>query len=82
MSDIDMDSLVTTYNILLDYVPAANRQGAADHLMGLLVDTIDERDLQDFVSSTNCEYLKSAYDDYDFEDYADDEDEMNWDYED
>jgi hypothetical protein len=32
--DEDFDYLVTTYNIVKDYVPAGQMQGAADHLMG------------------------------------------------
>jgi hypothetical protein len=77
---VDMDSLVTTYNILLDYIPAVNRQGAADHLMGILVDEMDELDLEELVGQINCEYLRTAYEEYDFEDSADDEDEDEWTY--
>ena len=81
MSDIvDTESLVTTYNILIDYVPSVNRQGAADHLMGLLVDSMDEIELQELVKAINCDYLTNAYNEYDFDDYVDDEDEDEWKY--
>jgi|TARA_B110000263_G_C15037569_1_gene387044 hypothetical protein len=79
--DEDFDYLVTTYNIVKDYVPAGQMQGAADHLMGVIVDTMEEEELRDFVLSASCKYLSKAYAEYDIEDeVSDDEDEIGSDY--
>ena len=80
--DEDFEYLVTTYNIMKDYVPSGQMQGAADHLMGVIVDTMEEEDLNDFVQTVNCKYLTRAYADYDIDDKVnDDEDEIGSDYE-
>jgi hypothetical protein len=80
--DEEFDFLVTTYNIMKDYVPANQMQGAADHLMGVIVDTMDELDLKEFVAATGCTYLKKSHSEYDVEDdYDDDADEFGSDYE-
>ena len=80
--DEDFDYLVTTYNIIKDYVPANAMQGAADHLMGVIVDTMDELELKEFVGATGCKYLKKAYSEYDLEDDEyDDDEEFGSDYE-
>ena len=62
--DEEFDFLVTTYNIMKDYVPANQMQGAADHLMGVIVDTMDELDLKEFVAATGCTYLKKSHSEF------------------
>jgi hypothetical protein len=70
---VDLDVLTETYLIMKEYVPAKDRQAAADQLIGNLVDMgIADPDFKKF-SSTDS-YLKNAS-----EDYLDDEDEEDLD---
>ena len=75
---IEADVLSETYTILKQYIPQKDRQEAADNLMGLLVDMLNDLELKEF-SGTDAA-LGRAYKEYaaGFED----EDEIDSDYED
>ena len=75
---IEVDVLSETYTILKQYIPQKDRQEAADNLMGLLVDMLNDLELKEF-SGTDAA-LGRAYKEYaaGFED----EDEVDSDYED
>jgi hypothetical protein len=75
---IETDVLSETYTILKQYIPQKDRQEAADNLMGLLVDMLNDLELKEF-SGTDAA-LGRAYKEYaaGFED----EDEVDSDYED
>ena len=75
---IEVDVLSETYTILKQYIPQKDRQEAADNLMGLLVDMLNDLELKEF-SGTDAA-LGRAY-----KEYAagyEDEDEIESDYED
>jgi hypothetical protein len=75
---IEVDVLSETYTILKQYIPQKDRQEAADNLMGLLVDMLNDLELKEF-SGTDAA-LGRAY-----KEYAagyEDEDEVDSDYED
>ena len=72
---IDVDVLVESYTILKQYIPAKERQEAADNLVSMLVDTLNETQLKEFAMADNHakravqEYSvdEDEYDDYDYE---------------
>ena len=60
---IELDVLVETYNVLKEYVPTRDRQAAADHLVGNIIDIgLSESDLKKFAATDA--YLKRAMEDY------------------
>ena len=66
---IDIEVLTEAYLVMKEYVPARDRQTAADHLIGSLSDmSIDDRDLRKFAAVDT--YLKRA-----IEDFLNDDDE-------
>jgi hypothetical protein len=79
---IDVGVLSEAYLIMKEYVPAKDRQTAADHLISSLVDmSIDDRELRKFAATDS--YLERSIDEYlgkdedeidpdDFDDYEDD----------
>jgi hypothetical protein len=71
---IDVDVLVESYTILKQYIPAKERQEAADNLVSMLVDTLSESQLKEFSIADN--YTKRAV-----QEYSIDEDEDYDDYE-
>jgi uncharacterized protein (UPF0305 family) len=72
---IDIDVLSETYTILKQYIPQKDRQEAADNLMSVLVDMLNDIDLQEFGGTDSN--LKKALKEYvvDEEDNYNDEDE-------
>ena len=65
---IDVEVLIETYTILKEYIPAKERQAAADNLVSTLVDALSDRELREFGSTDG--YTKRA-----MEEYLDDEDD-------
>ena len=72
---IEIDVLGETYTILKQYIPAKDRQEAADNLMSVLVDMLGDIDLQEFGATDGN--LKKALKEYvmEEEDNYNDEDE-------
>ena len=68
---IEVDVLNEVYAILKQYIPAKDRQEAADNVMSVIVDMLTEEELQDFGSSDSN--LARALKEY----AADIEDEYN-----
>ena len=75
---VEGDVLTETYLILKEYVPAKDRQAAADQLLGNLVDMeMDDADFEKFCATDS--YLKRASEDYlDDMDDNDDSDELTF----
>lgn len=67
---IEIDTLVETYTILKEYIPAKERQGAADTLMSVLVDILSDMDLKEMSGVDG--YLKRSYEEYTQDDDSDD----------
>lgn len=59
---IEIDVLAETYTILKQYIPQKDRQEAADNLMSVLVDMLNDIDLQEFGGTDNN--LKKALKEY------------------
>jgi len=59
---IEIDTLVETYTILKEYVPAKERQGAADALMSVMVDMLADPDIKELAGVDS--YLKRSYEEY------------------
>lgn len=70
---IDVEVLGETYTILKQYIPQKDRQEAADNLMSVLVDMLNDIDLQEFGGTDNT--LKRALKEYVAEDDEEEEDE-------
>lgn len=70
---IEVDVLGEVYTSLKQYIPAKDRQEAADNIMGLLVDMLNDLELKEF-SGTDAA-LGRAYKEYageaeeEYEDY-------------
>jgi predicted nucleotidyltransferase len=71
---IELDVLVETYTILKQYIQVKDRQEAADNLMSILVDLLDDQSLKEFGGSDSN--LIRALKEY-AGDSIDDEDENN-----
>ena len=71
---IDVEVLIETYTILKEYVPAKERQAAADNLVSMLVDALSDRELREFGGTDG--YTKRA-----IEEYTNEEDEEDIDNE-
>ena len=71
-----IDILSETYLTLKQYIPSKDRQEAADSVMSVLVDMLNDTELKEFSESDS--YLERAYKEYvgEFE-----EDEEDSDYE-
>ena len=67
-----LENLISTYKILMEYVPSKDAQGAADHLMSVLIEQLDEEEMEELVANSDS-YLKRAYKEYEVEDDGDDE---------
>ena len=69
----DIESVRETWSVLKEYIPAKERQEAADHLIQVIVDMdFPDSDFQSLVSSDR--YLEEAAAEY-LDDDWDDEDE-------
>ena len=71
---IDVEVLSEAYSILKQYIPVKDRQEAADNVMSIMVDYLDDSELKEFGRTDAAlgrafkEYAGPAEDDYD-EDY-------------
>ena len=74
---IEVDTLSEIYTTLKQYIPIKDRQEAADNLMGLLVDALNDLELKEFSGTDSV--LGKAYKEYAVES---DEDDRDFDYED
>jgi len=74
---IEVEVLSEMYTILKQYIPTKDRQEAADNLMSVMVDMLNDLDLREFGGTDST--LKRAFKEYS----ADEEDEDdNYNYED
>lgn len=65
------------WNVLKEYIPAKEKQEAADHLISIIVDMdFPDSEFQSLVRSDR--YLEDAAAEYLDEDYEDYEDEEEW----
>ena len=71
---IEIDTLIETYTILKEYIPAKERQAAADNLVSILVDTLSDKEIREFGGIDG--YTKRS-----LEEYIGDDDEDDVDYE-
>ena len=71
---IEIDTLIETYTILKEYIPAKERQAAADNLVSMLVDTLSDKEIREFGGTDG--YTKRS-----LEEYIGDDDEDEIDYE-
>ena len=51
---IEVEVLNEVYSILKQYIPAKDRQEAADNVMSIMVDMLSDEELQDFGSSDSA----------------------------
>jgi hypothetical protein len=70
---IDVEILGETYTILKQYIPQKDRQEAADNLMSVMVDMLNDIDLQEFGATDSN--LKKALKEYVVEEDTDEDDE-------
>jgi hypothetical protein len=76
---IDIDIMCEAFTVLKEYIPAKDRQPAAEHLFNALIDLdIAEKDLKVFCQSDT--FLSRVFDEY-FQDDLD-ADERDFDYND
>ena len=73
---IEVDVLSEAYVILKQYIPQKDRQEAADNLMSVMVDYLNDIDLQEF--GTTDAKLKKALKEF----AGEEEEDYNEDYED
>lgn len=59
---IDVDVLSEVYIILKQYIPAKDRQEAADNLLSIMVDMLGDQELKEFSSTDSI--LKRAFAQY------------------
>ena len=45
---IEIDTLIETYTILKEYIPTKDRQAAADNLLSVMVDCLNDKELREF----------------------------------
>jgi hypothetical protein len=75
---IEIETLIDTYTTLKEYIPVKERQAAADSLMSVIIDALNDLDIAELVGIDS--YLKRSY-----EAYADDDADSiddDYDYED
>jgi hypothetical protein len=77
---IEIDTLVECYTVLKEYVPVKERQGAADTLMSVMVDILNDPDLKELAGVDG--YLKRSYEEYAAGDSEDGDEDAPYDYED
>ena len=70
---IDVEVLIETYTILKEYIPAKERQAAADNLVSMLVDALSDKEIREFGGIDG--YTKRSLEEYIGED---DEDEIDY----
>ena len=67
---IDVEVLIETYTILKQYIPVKDRQEAADNLMSVMVDMLNDQELKEF--GVTDSQLKRAMKEYVGEDQDED----------
>ena len=76
---LDIEILSEAYTILKEYIPTKDRQAAADNLLSVLVDVLNDKELKTFGATDS--YTKRSIEEYvefdDDEDY--DEDDYSYD---
>jgi len=72
---MELDVLIETYTILKQYIPAKDRQEAADNLMSVMVDLLADHDLKEFGATDGAlsRALKEYMHEDEFEASEDDE---------
>jgi DNA-binding transcriptional regulator GbsR (MarR family) len=73
---IDVDVLSEMYTVLKQYIPAKDRQEAADNLMSIIVDLLGDRELKEFGSTDSS--LKKALKEYSADEDVDDDEDSEW----
>lgn len=68
---IDVEVLSEAYSILKEYIPAKDRQEAADTVMSVMVDMLSDHELEEFGGTDS--FLKNALREY-VNDEPDDQD--------
>lgn len=76
---LDVEILSEAYVVLKEYIPAKDRQAAADNLMSVLVDVLSDKELNEFGGTDS--YTKRSMEEYvDFDaDEAEDDDDYSYD---
>jgi hypothetical protein len=71
---IEVDVLTEVYTTLKQYIPQKDRQEAADNLMGLLVDALNDLELKEFsgIDAACGRAYKEYAGDMDDEEYGED----------
>lgn len=68
---IDVEVLIEAYSILKQYIPVKDRQEAADNVMSIMVDYLDDSELKEFGRTDAAlgrafkEYAGEVEDEYD-----------------
>lgn len=70
---MDVEVLIEAYTILKQYIPQKDRQEAADNLMSVMVDMLNDEELANFGGADNT--LKRALKEYSADEEEDNEDE-------
>ena len=74
---MDVEVLIEAYTILKQYIPQKDRQEAADNLMSVMVDMLNDEELANFGGADST--LKRALKEYSAEDEEDeDSDDSDW----
>ena len=74
---MDVEVLIEAYTILKQYIPQKDRQEAADNLMSVMVDMLNDEELANFGGADNT--IKRALKEYSAEDEEDeDSDDSDW----
>jgi uncharacterized protein (DUF2267 family) len=77
---MNIDVLNEVYSIMKEYVPTKERQAAADSLVSVIADYLDDKDLKEFTSYDN--YLTRSMAEYGGNiDQDEEDDEEDYDYE-
>jgi hypothetical protein len=67
---LDVDVLIETYTILKQYIPVKDRQEAADNLMSVMVDMLNDIEIKEFAATDSPltkelkEYISEDEDEY------------------
>ena len=76
---VELDTLIETYCTLKEYIPAKDRQAAADHVFSQLSDSgLADSDLRLLAGVDS--YLKRASEEYLDPEEEDDEEDIDYDY--
>jgi hypothetical protein len=75
---LDVEVLIEAYTILKQYIPSKDRQEAADNLVSVLVDMLNDEELAAFGSTDGA--TKKAIKEYggDFEVDPDEDEDSGW----